>query len=197
MNPDLYTNEFRNFKYLKSSYEAVQFYKKSADQINKIQPWHEIVDPTFCWPTRIEFFEQILDLQDDTIYLVDPGKLNRSDSGYGYGYEESRILEIEFPFLYKGSLFSPETGTPITLEEIPEVELSDSVEEYFLCSGEFIMSKITGHILPANLLPIRPGNSISLSAMFYDEEWAERYRSSLTKFLRHNIDAISTISGLL
>lgn len=194
MNPDLYTDEFRDFKYLKSSYEAVQFYKNSADQINKVQPWHDSIDPSFRWPTRIEFFEQVLDLQRDTIYLVDPGQLNKSDSGYGY--EDSRILEIEFPFLYCGSLFNPEEGKPVGIEDISDIELPTPTREYFLCSEDFITNKITGHILPANLLPIRPGNSISLSAMFYDKEWAERYCQSLTIFLRKNLDAISTISGL-
>ena len=194
MTPELYTDEFRDFKYLKSTYEAVRFYKDSADQINKVQPWHESIDPSFRWPTRIEFFEQVIDLQQDTIYLIDPGQLNRSDSGYGY--EDSRIVEIQNPFLYCGSLFKPEEGRPVGIADIPDIESPLPTEEYFLCSGEFITNKITGHVLPVHLLPIRPGNSISLSAMFYNEEWAERYCHSLTEFLRKNIDAISTISRM-
>lgn len=194
MNPELYTDEFRDFKYLKSSYEAVQFYKNSADQINKVQSWNDSIDPSFHWPTRIEFFEQILDLRQDTIYLVDPGQLNSSASGYGY--EESRILEIEFPFLYCGNLFKPEEGRPAGIEDIPDIESSLPMQEYFLCSGDYITHKITGHVLSMYSLPIYPSNFISLSAMFYDKEWAKRYCQSLTTFLRKNIDAISTISRI-
>lgn len=195
MNLELYTDEFRDFKYLKSSHEAVQFYKKAAETINNIQPWTATNDPSFRWQSRIEFFEQILDLHNDTIYLVDPGALVQGSKGYLY--ETARIMEIEHPLLYQGTMLSPDIGTPLGIEDIPAVEAHTTSEEYYICSGGFIYNRTDGHIIPTGLLPIVYKNPITLSAMFYDEEWAERYQNSLTTFLRNNLGAISTISKFL
>lgn len=194
MNPELYTEEFRDFKYLKSPYEAVQFYKKAAESINNVQPWHATNDPSFRWPSRIEFFEQILDLHDDAIYLVDPGHLVQGSKGYLY--ETATIMEIKRPLLYQGTMLSPDIGTPLGIEDIPLVEAHTSSDEYYICSGGFIYNRTDGHIIPSGLLPIVYKNPITLSAMFYDEMWAERYQQALTEFLRGNLGAISTISGL-
>src|SRR6185436_12169263 len=92
MNPELYTDEFRNFKFLKSSPEEVAYFKLARTAANSIQPWDNLYDPNFSWKTRLEFIEQLLDLRNDTVYVVFAGLINIRD-----GYEDPDIITIEKP----------------------------------------------------------------------------------------------------
>ena len=197
MNPDLYTEEFRNFKYLKSTPEQVNFYKEKFKYINTVQPWASTNDPTFVWPHRVEFIEQLLDLNDDIVFLVETGVLRGPDYGNQmYTYEDARLVTINKPVIYYGN---PMASSPrmATLDDVANIEKSRG-EHYYLCPNtvtcppEQIYRLIyrLSHIL---LLPI---DSMAYNAVFYDREVAEKYRCAVTECTRKSNDAVSAITRL-
>lgn len=64
MNPNLFTDEFRNFKYLKSSPEHVASYKDVQEHLQRV--------PDHNWECQIQFVEQLLGLSNETVYLIEP-----------------------------------------------------------------------------------------------------------------------------
>jgi hypothetical protein len=199
MNPDLYTDEFRNFKYLKSHPVSVKYYKERARQINSVQPWAQINDPAFTWTSRIEFLEQLLDLHQHTVYLVYPGPMTESGGAFTShsGYESSVLYEIVNPTIYEGNVLQPGLGELITYNDISHVE-DISGDGWCLCSQEY-------HKDPTVSLEVGPVfkldksflfTALNYSAIFYNKDVAEKYRDALTQFLRKNSDAVSAISRL-
>jgi hypothetical protein len=203
MNLDLYTEEFRNFKFLKSGPYAVNYYKKTAEQLNKVQPWAQVNDPTFTWPCRLEFVEQLLDLTYDTVYLVEPGVLyNINRDKFSYDYEQARLNEIVHPIVYNGHILNPSEGKIAQLSDIPEIEDSYNNNDWYMCSEEYFMADPENIDHPGNIYTFNehllvPSDYITYSAMFYDKEWAMKYQDAITYFLRKNNDAISAISKLI
>ena len=191
MNPELYTEEFRNFKYLKCSNDQVAYYKKVQRDINKIQPWAPQNDPNFVWPHQVEFVEQLLDLSNDIVYLVTPGALAKNGSAHGYDYEQAKILEIKNPKIYTTFPFENLPVSEMNLDDIPKLE-SDP-RNFYLASftpdwDDRIIRMDETHLIPSIFT--------SYSMMFYNKETAEKYANAITYFLRRNIDAISAISQL-
>lgn len=198
MNEDLYSEEFRNFKYLSSSPETVRYYKAIARQINSIQPWDQTNDPTFVWPCRLEFVDQLLDLRDRSVFIVTPGNLYGVDASMKYyDYEESKCIEFVKPIVYRGRLLVPELGKIATAEDIPDIE--KNIDDYCLCSSSYFHKIPTGPHLMC-LLASTPLNTdidmVNYKAMFYDGDTARTYAKVLTDCLRKNQATISAIGKM-
>ena len=206
MNSELYTKEFRNFKYLKSSPFAVSYFKRSYENLNKIQPWSQELDPKFYWPNRVEFLEQLFDLQKENIYIVDPSSFFTSNSRY----KETAILTtIEKPVIYQGNLLRPEEGKRLTVDDIPLLEsledfsgnMQDLQKDYFVCSDSYFKIKDTvsaghpGAVVGLRYLPVIPSSRISYTAIFHNREWAEKYNADVLEYLRKYYGAISAIAA--
>lgn len=183
MNLDLYTEEFRNFKYLKSDADSVRYYRENYVDIQKIQPWVQVNDPNFIWETRLEFLEQLFDLRDDTVYLVSHPAVNDINL-----YEDSRIYEIVEPFVYKGKAIQMDNEA--TLEDIPTME--EHPGGFYLTSRR--NSMIDKIFLTMEGCPLIASNGIKYSTMFYDKNWAQKYKDAMTYFWRKHTDAMTAIS---
>lgn len=198
MNPDLYTDEFRNFKYLKSHPTTVKYYKARSRQINSVQTGTGPNDPNFVWDYRVEFLEQLIDLHYDIIYIVYPGPLSRSGVFMaGPSHESTALQEVISPTVYEGNVLQPGLGDLITDKDISRVE-DTSGDGWCLCSLEYYHN-------PTAAIEVGPVfkldrsflfTAIDYSAIFYNKETAEKYRDCLTEFLRKNSDAVSAISRL-
>lgn len=206
MSPELYTEEFRHFKYLKSQAFNVAYYKRIEEQLSKVQPWAEENDPNFKWECRIEFFEQLLDLRWDTVYLVEPGLLYSKEHDKNiFDWEEARLYEIRYPIIYEGQPMAPDEGRLATVEDIPKLEDYYEAIHYHLCTHEFmdgfadrevVQYDNPGQLFRLNENPLIPTDAVSYAAMFYDKAWAQRYQRAITDHLRKNNNAISAISRL-
>jgi hypothetical protein len=204
MNRDLYTEEFRSYKYLKSSPEAVAFFKKQYNVVNLVQPWAEKPDPNFIWPHRVEFLEQIVDLENEQIYVVNIDSIFSSSSRYS----EAKITEIEHPILYYGHMLKPSLGiklSPFNLQKLEDMRNIPGIaleNNYYLCSDDYFaikdtvcLGKIPGHtgvIFKVLDLPIMPPE-VTPSAIFYNEETAKRYAVNVRLHMQNFIDALSAI----
>lgn len=196
MNLDLYTEEFRDFKYLKCPSAYIKYYKKVSYQINSVQPGTEANDPNFVWPCRLEFMEQLLDLQDNIVYLVEAGMLYNQKDRQIYDYEAARLYEIINPIIFQGSMLSPETGRLAVLDDIPAIEDKNRNKEYILCPKKYYTDKEDFRTFSLDQNPLIPTNYITFNAMFYDKEAAEKYQFAVTVFLKKNIGALSAITTL-
>jgi hypothetical protein len=195
MNRDLYTDEFRNFKYLKCPSAYIAYYKKSAQQINSVQIGTEASDPNFVWPCRLEFLEQLMDLRYDTAYFVEAGMIYNQRNNQAYDYEAARLYTLVNPLLFHGSVFESinESITKVaTLEDIPIIEDRVTNKDWRIRSSSIEHLSI----LALNQNPLIPTNYVTYNAIFYDGEWAEKYRNALTHYLRKNIDAVSAITRM-
>lgn len=198
MNEDLYSEEFRNFKYLSSSPKTVRYYKAVAQQINSIQSWDQTNDPSFVWPYRLEFIDQLLDLRERSVFIVTPGNLYGVDASMKYyDYEESKCIEFVKPIVYRGRLLVPELGEIATTEDIPAIE--KDMDGYCLCSGSYFYKLPTDPHLMC-LLASTPLNTdidmINYKAMFHDGDTARAYAKALTDCLRKNHATISAIGKM-
>jgi len=189
MNPELYTDEFRNFKYLKSSSAEVSYFKTARMSANLIQPWDQELDPDFLWKTRVEFIEQLIDLRHDSVYIIFAGLTNIRD-----GYEDPSLITIEKPVVL-GSNPILRGIRELTLEDILTTQFIEASyclsEEKYIQGPEF---DLNGRIFNLGNLPIIPFSKPDYTEMFYDKDEAEKYRSALTIMLRNKINAISSFS---
>jgi len=202
MNLDLYTDEFRDFKFLKCNAWQVEYYKKTAAQLNKIQPWAQTNDPNFVWPHRLEFLEQLFDLRNDTLYIVEPGTLyNTHKDRYSYDFEQARLSEIVNPVVFKGHPMMPGEGWIAQPEDIPEIEDSTENHDWYICSKEYFIADPDNHrddrVFKFFENSLVPSDYPSYMALFYNRETAVKYQEAITSFLRKNNDSISAISRLL
>jgi len=192
MNPDLYNSEFRDFKYLKSSPEDVAYYKRRASEVNKIQFGPEVNDPTFVWPCRLEFIEQLLDLRNDVVYIVQPTAVTGESTRFSDCYMEARLYVIEKPIIVYGPLIDSNKLKDILTED-GDLQVSlMSRDNLCICSSADNTEQIVIRIQDIGLLP----GPLSHVAVFYDKEWAEKYRRALTDYLRKSNDAVSAITRL-
>ena len=189
MNPELYTDEFRNFKYLKSSSAEVSYFKTARISANSIQSWDKLLDPNFSWKTRVEFIEQLLDLRNDTVYIVFAGLINVRD-----GYEDPSLITIEKPVVL---------GSNPILRGIKEITLEDALvtndfqAKYCLSEEKYILGPefdLNGRIFNLGNLPIIPFSKPDYTEMFHGKYEAEKYRCALTDMLRNKVNAISSFS---
>lgn len=180
MNPDLYTEEFRNFKYLKSSPPHLEYFRRAFVEVNKIQNWATTNDPLFVWPNRIEFLEQLIDLNGEPLYIVYPGFQSSTND-----YEQASLYKIQNSSIYQGPRINPWSGKRITMNDVLDVERLEG-EGCYLCSG-------LQHESCINLgnLPVIPtdtthlvGNTTLYTALFHNADTAERYCSAITEHIR-------------
>jgi len=195
MNSDLYTEEFRDFKYLKCQPIYLQFYKKAARDINAVQLSVSKNNPDFVWQTRLEFIEQLLDLRNDIVYWVEPGMLYNQKHRQTYDYEDARLHEIVNPVIYHGHPLMPEAGIIAQLDDVSKIEDKKQNADYCLCPDQ-VYKGCSGQVFKFDQNPLVPSNYVTYNAMFYNKEWAEKYRVAITQFLRKNNDAVSTITSL-
>lgn len=198
MNPNLFTDEFRNFKYLKSSPEHVASYKDVQEHLQRV--------PDHNWECQIQFVEQLLDLSNETVYLIEPGLLySATHDKHIYDWEDAKLHEIIHPILYKGRLLIPEDGVRATIDDIPEIEDRKNNYNYCLVSEAYIneakdrtrttfSTSFQAYTLDEN--PIVPDSYVTYAAMFYDKQWAQKYQRAVTTYLRTNNNAVSAISRL-
>jgi len=181
MNPDLYTEEFRNYKYLKSSPVYVEYFKRAFNKINQIQNWATTNDPLFVWPNRVEFLEQLIDLNGEPLYIVYPGF-----QSFNRHYEQASLYKIHNPIVYQGPRIDPWSGKRLTLDDVDEVERNGGVDCY-LCSGLQNESCINLYNLPVIADdPDQVLTSMSIyTALFHNENTAEKYCSAITEFVRN------------
>jgi len=196
MNSDLYTEEFRHFKYLKCPPAYIQYYKKASQDVNSVQSHTGANDPNFVWPCRLEFIEQLLDLKDDIVYFVEAGMIYNQRDRQIYDYEAARLYEIVNPTIYKGSMLDPENGRIATSEDIPNIEDKTKNKEYNLCPKRYYTDKEDFQTFSLDQNPLIPTNYITYNAMFYDKEIAKKYQLAVTIFLKKNLGALSAISKL-
>ena len=191
MNLDLYNSEFRDFKYLKSSPEDVAYYKRRASEVNRIQLGPEANDPTFVWPCRLEFIEQLLDLRDDVVYIVQPTAIKGESTRFSDCYMEARLYVIEKPIIVYGPLISPKTLDDIITED----DIDRMLFAHNLCVCSSIENTVEQIVIKITDIGLLPG-PLSHVAVFYDKEWAGKYQKAVTDYLRKNNDAVSAISRL-
>jgi len=198
MNSDLYIDEFRNFKYLKSNPATVRFYKESASRINSVQPWRDLRDPNYQWPYRVEFLEQVFDLRNNSIYIVDEflEMSNTPAAIYNNRHGECTLIEINNPVIYKGNPVQPHLG--IYADATDVIDIENFPADYILCSRKHYFTpedRLSGHAIKVSASPLVPHSGYS--AVFYNKEYAEKYRCALSEAIRKNNDAVSAISILL
>lgn len=194
MNPDLYTDEYRNFKFLKSPALYVEYFKTARAAANHIQPCNNF-DKEFNWPYRLEFVEQLLDLRHDIVYVVGAGVSTK------IGYESASIIEIYKPMILTENPIIYETSREVTIDDI--LFLEDILYPHFCLCEESAFDNCydistfngQGRIIRIETLPIVPHSKTDFTEMFYDKNTAEKYGKALTKFLRGNIDALPVLSA--
>lgn len=196
MNLELYSEEFKSFKLLKLSPEFAAYFRMVGNMVDSIQPGPGANDPSFSWPFRVEFVEQLLDLSEDSVYIVDTTSLEQSRNFY----EDAILYEVKNPVIYLGNMFMPDLGKVATLEDIHLIENNWVDEEtYLLCPKEYRdtfhdQEEALKNIISVKDLPIVPKRNIGYLAMFAKEEVAKFYRDAVTTALRNKKAAVSAIS---
>jgi hypothetical protein len=192
MNPEFYTDEFRNFKYLSADLPALDFYRQNSKQINSLQPWTLKNDPKFVWPHRVEFMEQVVDLYDGgTIYIV--AALTRSNAGL---FETPSVTTIDHPIVYKGNALQPWMGKQITEDNIPKMEEVSAGSGHFVCPAADFENLSATRVIRAYALGLHP-NKFNCRATFYNQETATKYAKALREHIDKCSGAVSAISRLM
>lgn len=198
MNRDLYTDEFRSFKHLQLSPEFAAYYKMVGNLVNSIQPGPLANDPTFVWPFRVEFVDQLLDLANDTLYIVNTTAIEESNNFY----ESANLLEFKNPYVFEGNIFLPDLGKPVTIDDIKRIE-NGWTDIYFwlipINGRKFDVSKealnaASENTIDVSTLPVVPKKNIGYTAMFANKDVAEHYQQAVTQALRNKKAAVSAIS---
>jgi hypothetical protein len=202
MNPELYTEEFRNFKYLKLSPEAVDMSKRQRSLLDAVRPAGHEDDLDFCWKTRVEFLDQVFDLAEDSLYIVSPGALIKNKL---FDWEEASVIEIQHPRIQSCNplLMRFTEDDLLSIHDVDIVEATSGVNYYVVSvsySHDDSIEYSSGNKFPKYVrlrdlsLPFK--TYLEYTATFYDKAWAEKYRVAITQHLRKNNDAISAISRL-
>lgn len=203
MNRDLYTDEFRNLKFLKSHQDLVKHFKSITLGINSIQPWNSEFDPTFRWGGRVEFLEQLFDLRNDSLYIVEPCTTASVKNSRIEEYEDARIHIIQNPVICSGNPLINSNMTIATVDDIPYIEDSSKNASYYISSFENLhnltnfssQEYLLQKVIPVRETPLVIQVKESYTALFYDPVWAEKYRSAISKFIKDYFGAISTITS--
>lgn len=198
MNPDLYTEEYRNFKFLKSDPDKVRYFKKSKAGVDKIQAWDNDLDPNFSWKHRIEFVEQVFDLRHDSVYIVSASSNPRTNL-----WESAKITEIKKPIILSANPIIFSKAREATLDDVTAIENTEN-HWFCMCEEESFKKNLEndttifqgeGIVVRMSSLPVVPSwTRFDFIEMFYNRETAEQFRIVLTDMLRHKIDAMSAFS---
>jgi hypothetical protein len=193
MNTDLYTDEYRNFRFLKSHPVDVSYFKTARSAADLIQPWDQEVNPNFHWKTRLEFIEQLLDLRYDIVYIVFAGLITSTNI-----YEDAKLITLEKPVILSGNPIVQGQSREVTNEDLPHMNFLELtftlVEERYIRNGVFDPN---GRVFNVKNLPIIPFAKTEFTEMFYDKSEAEEYKFSLTDMLRKKLNTISVFASRL
>lgn len=190
MNPEYYTEEFRNFKYLKTDPRIVERFKTSRIALDRIRTWQGTYSTDFSWPHVVEFVEQVFDLDEDNLYIVFVGSLSSKNQ-----HEEANLIVVEKPIILDSN--------PILYEGYRRTESVDIryIEDYLNAHYCLVGGKAFDEdgvfladsgIFRVNSLPIAPKDPPKFTAMFYNKDTAELYRKTLTEMLCY-YDKISSL----
>lgn len=200
MNFDFFSDEFRSFKLLKLSSEFATYFKRVGASINSVRPESELDNSKFAWPFRVEFVEQIFSLSDSTLYIVDTGDLELSLNMYG----TAALHVVDRPVMYEGTMFTPDLGRLLTIEDADSIEHNRiSENKFLLCSEDFRNNRVAYsrkefemNIFSVHGLPVVPKKDVGYTALFYDFMWAALYKDTVTRELRKRKEAVSAITRL-
>lgn len=189
MNLDLYTDEFRNFKFLKNSPEFREDRILARKSANLIRP-RDNEDITFEWKTRLEFCEQLLDLRHEKVYVVFAGDLNNPC-----------VIEMDMPIILTENPIIYNIAREATFDDIPLME-DGGCSHFCLCEEKSFADPrdlstfgCAGKILRLGALPIVPCSEANFTELFYLRESAEMYKRALTDFIRYQMSAMSAITA--
>jgi hypothetical protein len=192
MNLDLYTEEYKNFRFLKSPPEHVEFFRENIALGNKIRPLTALNNENFVWKHKLTFMEQLLDLRNDAVYIVFPGILNSKND-----FEIANVMEIVHPVILSRNPAIYDNPKELTIEDLPELESNEKALRTYVCSGNYA-NMLDTRIFSVESLPLVPlavGNSFT--ALFYNKKTAESYGRAVTHYLRYMNDAVSSFTGLI
>lgn len=181
MNEQLYTDEFRAFKMLQLNPALSNLYHTSKKHLNRIRPPESANDQNFQWPCLVEFVDQLLDLKDDTIYIVDvrasfdsKHRTRLYPSPAVFVDDLPKLIEIKHPGVFRYPAISSTQRSEITLGDIKEAE-DVSTDKKFLIgsrdgSNDIVVELSLTSIIPLNVLS-------AYCPVFYKKEWAQKYQS--------------------
>jgi len=192
MRRELYTDEFRTFKYLKLSPEFRAYYEMVGNMVNALGEGGK------PWPFRVEFVDQLIDLRGETIYIVNGDRLYFSKDFY----EEATLSTIENMHMTEGYILTPDLGVPLDESRISDIENNRTDDQFLLFSERAKKEAVAGasfdafsdQVFKVEHLPVVPKKNIGYNAIFADKSIAEEYRFVLTHTLRNKKAALSTIS---
>lgn len=184
MNHELYTDEFRSLKYLKSDPIIVEHFRATRRKFNEILPIHLDRDASFTWTCRIEFLEQVFDLKNEALFIVDPSKRYLTAEG-------AMVYQITKPVIFGGDPFVTHTIYSVPETDIPVIEALGNTADYYLTSRDEIAETPpifqdfgkTGKIVSLKDTPLTLGESGHL-ALFYNKNEAEEYWLAVSEYLK-------------
>jgi hypothetical protein len=189
MRRELYTDEFRTFKYLQFN----AYYEMVGNMVNGLRG--EGATP---WPFRVEFVDQLLDLYGETIYIVNGDRLLFSKDFY----EDATLSIIEDAHMTEGYILTPDLGRRLDESRISDIEHNYTDDMFLLFSERAKKEMVAGanfdafsdQVFKIEHLPVVPKKNIGYNAIFARRDVAEEYRFLLTHTLRNKKAALSTIS---
>lgn len=188
---DFKDDEYRTLKYLRSSPEYVEYFKRHAASIKRIGhgKWE-----------NIEFIEDLIENQNKTLYIVSPGSIHLNGTGEipNFDVEQSnfQIIRNYKLLIHDGtkSMFSSIDKNPYRIATSNDVS---SIEYNY---GRGCLISNTSFIdIAAHNESVVLGNSPVISRMyndlyeyFYKKEEAKDYAIALREYLYNNSKNIST-----
>lgn len=183
---NLYTEEFKAFKYLQLSPEFGAYYKMVSNLVDGLKGESKI------WPFRVQFVDQLLDLQGSTIYIVNTDHLAISRDFY----EEATLNIIENAQMVEGNIAIPELGVVLNETRIRDIEHGYTDKKFLLFPGTNL-ENLRDSLYDISSLPVVPKMAIGYNAIFATKDVAEEYQFVITQTLRHRKAALSTINRFL
>ena len=192
MNLDLYTEEYKNFRFLKSPPEHVKFFRENIALGNKIRPPTALNNENFVWKHKLTFMEQLLDLRNDSVYIVFPGILNSKND-----FESASVVEIVQPVILSRNPAIYDNPKELTIEDLPELESNEKGSIAYICSGNYA-NMLDSRIFSVKSLPLVPLTADnSFTSLFYNKKTAESYGKAVTHYLRYMNDAVSSFTSMI
>lgn len=181
--------ELRTFKYLSFSEETRNLFIKKTEAVNRIRPGYADENSKFQWPHRIEFFEQIFDLENESLYIVAPIEIGKMSE-----LARSRLYEIKNPVIHCGIFEDPKPENRATRECIKELEDYKASLHYYIISKD---SQIENNSLLASMR-INPSSlyNSGATAFFSNKDTALEYKEALDYLTKTFADTIELISAI-
>jgi hypothetical protein len=186
MNIELFSDDYKVIKFLSSSPESIKFYKENAERINGID--------NKIWPYRIEYPEQLLVFENQTIYVVETLDLFRQRDTEQPQDLCASVHAVEEFNIFKGrdGIINEHLRVPVRdIGELKSLENTRPTSEYY------ISSRSVKKICNLFMLNLYPNTEKSYNAIFYDKETADEYAKSVTKHFQKLNDTVSLITNFI